>query len=670
MTRHENRPRKPTGRTIAERKTARPTGPASDDLLAEAGQTEAGTGATDGQTGRQRIAKLMARVGLCSRRDAEAWIVDGRVTLNGEILTSPAQDVGPSDEILVDGMPLPDAEKTRLFLFHKPRGLVTSDHDPEGRQTVTDYLRETWPEGPRVVTVGRLDINTEGLLLLTNDGGLARVLELPSTGWIRRYRVRAKGETDQAVLDRLHDGVTIEGIDYAGIEAKLDRTQGANSWLTMGLREGKNREIKRVLEHIGLEVNRLIRLSFGPFQLLDLPEGKVEEVRTRVLRDQLGASLAAAGGVDLPEEPAAEPAFRAETRIVSRANRPGTKGARPDAKRGKTAAPSAGRVRDDDRRPTRHATGAPTPREEPARRERPVAGTRKHVSFLRAEERDDLRKGPRKRIERTDTKDRKDRTVTVERLVTARPEAPPRRGAARTTSRDAAPDRRLERPVRDHSKPRFAREASQDRDRAPPRDRASPSAQAKRVRVARSGGSDAADIRAARPHQTRPEHQARGERVVARGPTGGKARSVRPRPEANAAEAPRRSRDERTHQAPRDKSRGDSSDRVRADRLSARSKDKRGPFAGPSQASGRRGDAAPRPSKPRDATARAEKPRGEKTRNVGGERRVGERNAKERDARKSGGQRGASGRAGEKPRDPTRPPRGPAKGPRTAKPRP
>ncbi|MCX8256185.1 MAG: pseudouridine synthase, partial [Beijerinckiaceae bacterium] len=253
---------------------------------------------------RQRIAKLMARVGLCSRRDAEAWIVDGRVSVNGEVLTSPALDVSPDDTILVDGAPLPQAEKTRLFLFHKPRGLVTSDHDPEGRATVADHLREHWPDGPRVVTIGRLDINTEGLLLLTNDGGLARLLELPKTGWVRRYRVRAKGETDQSVLDGLADGITIDGIDYAGIEAKLDRQQGANVWLTMGLREGKNREVKRVLEAIGLEVNRLIRLSFGPFQLGDLPEGAVEEVRTRVLRDQLGPTLAEAAGARFEEAPA------------------------------------------------------------------------------------------------------------------------------------------------------------------------------------------------------------------------------------------------------------------------------------------------------------------------------------------------------------------------------
>ena len=245
-----------------------------------------------------RIAKVMARAGLCSRREAESWIGEGRVALNGVALTNPAVNVGPHDKITIDGEPLVHRARTRLFLFHKPRGLVTTAHDPEGRPTVFDYLREHWPDGPRVVSIGRLDINTEGLLLLTNDGGLARVLELPSTGWVRRYRVRANGATDQAVLDRLRQGLTLDGVHYAGIEATLDRVQGANSWVTVALREGKNREIKRVFEHLGLYVNRLIRLSFGPFQLGEIAEGAIEEVRTRVIRDQLGPTLAEAAGAD------------------------------------------------------------------------------------------------------------------------------------------------------------------------------------------------------------------------------------------------------------------------------------------------------------------------------------------------------------------------------------
>jgi 23S rRNA pseudouridine2605 synthase len=244
----------------------------------------------------QRIAKVMARAGLCSRREAEAWIAEGRVSVNGRVLDSPAVTVNPGDVVLVDGLPLPERDRTRLWLFHKPRGLVTTTRDPEGRPTVFEALPE---DMPRVMTVGRLDINTEGLLLLTNDGGLARVLELPSTGWLRRYRVRAHGDIDQARLDALRDGIAVDGIYYGAIEATLDRRQGDNVWITMGLREGKNREIKNVMMHLGLDVNRLIRVSFGPFQLGDLAEGAVREVPRRHLKDQLGETLAAAAGADL-----------------------------------------------------------------------------------------------------------------------------------------------------------------------------------------------------------------------------------------------------------------------------------------------------------------------------------------------------------------------------------
>ncbi|WP_237155646.1 pseudouridine synthase, partial [Oryzibacter oryziterrae] len=245
--------------------------------------------------GADRIAKVIARAGLCSRRDAESWIADGRVSLNGKTLESPAVTVKPGDKILVDGKPLPERDRTRLWLFHKPKGTVTTTYDPEGRQTVFDILPE---ELPRVMTVGRLDINTEGLLLLTNDGGLARVLELPATGWLRRYRVRAHGEVDQAALDKLKDGVAIDGILYGGVEATLDRKQGDNVWLTVGLREGKNREVKNILAYLGLSVNRLIRLSFGPFQLGDLADGTIEEVPRRVLRAQLGDRLSIEAGAD------------------------------------------------------------------------------------------------------------------------------------------------------------------------------------------------------------------------------------------------------------------------------------------------------------------------------------------------------------------------------------
>jgi 23S rRNA pseudouridine2605 synthase len=243
----------------------------------------------------ERIAKVVSRAGLASRRDAEEWITQGRVSVNGRVINSPALDVTVNDVITVDGKPLPPRERTRLFLFHKPRGLMTTHADPEGRPTVFDNL----PEGlPRLISIGRLDFNTEGLLLLTNDGGLARALELPDTGWLRRYRVRAHGEVTQAQLDELKKGVEVDGVKYGSIDATLERDQGANVWLVFAIREGKNREVRNVMAHLGLEVNRLIRISYGPFQLAELEEGKVEEVKTRVLREQLGEKIATLAGAD------------------------------------------------------------------------------------------------------------------------------------------------------------------------------------------------------------------------------------------------------------------------------------------------------------------------------------------------------------------------------------
>jgi 23S rRNA pseudouridine2605 synthase len=248
-----------------------------------------------GSTRGERVAKVIARAGLASRREAEAWIAAGRVALNGATIASPAVNVGPGDRVSVDGKPLPTRERTRLFLYHKPRGLLTTHVDARGRPTIFGGLPK---DLPRVVSVGRLDLNTEGLLLLTNDGGLARVLELPSTGWLRRYRVRAHGSVKQDALDRLRAGITIDGVRYGAIEATLDRAQGSNVWLTFAIREGKNREVRNVLGALGLQVNRLIRVSFGPFQLGELPAGAVEEVATRTLRDQLGERLSALAGAD------------------------------------------------------------------------------------------------------------------------------------------------------------------------------------------------------------------------------------------------------------------------------------------------------------------------------------------------------------------------------------
>ncbi len=245
--------------------------------------------------GGERIAKAIARAGLCSRREAEAWIAAGRVAVNGVAIASPAVTVTAQDRIEVDGKPLPARERTRLFLYYKPAGLVTTTADPAGRPTIFAALPKPLP---RLVSVGRLDINTEGLLLLTNDGGLARVLELPATGWLRRYRVRAHGHVDQAALDKLRTGITVAGVSYGPIEATLDREQGANVWLTMAIREGKNREIRNVVDALGLQANRLIRISFGPFQLGELREGDVAEVKTRVLREQLGERVVAEAGCD------------------------------------------------------------------------------------------------------------------------------------------------------------------------------------------------------------------------------------------------------------------------------------------------------------------------------------------------------------------------------------
>ena len=233
----------------------------------------------------ERVAKLMARAGLCSRRDAERWIAEGRVSLDGHVLTSPAVTATEASDLRVDGKPIPQKEPARLFRYHKPAGLVTTHRDEKGRPTVFERLP---PELPRVVSIGRLDLTSEGLLLLTNDGGLARELELPARGWIRRYRVRVHGSVDSAKLKALEQGLRLDGVSYGPIRAELGRHQGSNAWLTVSLQEGKNREIRRVLAHLGLDVTRLIRIAYGPFQLGHLARGGIEEVPRRVLREQLG----------------------------------------------------------------------------------------------------------------------------------------------------------------------------------------------------------------------------------------------------------------------------------------------------------------------------------------------------------------------------------------------
>ncbi|MGF1611517.1 MAG: pseudouridine synthase [Kiloniellales bacterium] len=241
----------------------------------------------------ERVAKVIARTGLCSRREAERLIAEGRVAIDGEPIASPAVTVAPGQRVTVDGEALPAAEPARLWRFHKPAGVLTTARDPQGRRTVYDLL----PPGlPRLMPVGRLDLNSEGLLLFTNDGALKRRLELPATGWRRRYRVRVYGRPEEARLAALARGITVEGIDYGPIMAKLDSQSGANAWLTVTLVEGKNREIRRVCEHLGLTVNRLIRVAYGPFQLGKLAEGALDEVPAKVLREQLGLPGGAPSG--------------------------------------------------------------------------------------------------------------------------------------------------------------------------------------------------------------------------------------------------------------------------------------------------------------------------------------------------------------------------------------
>ena len=235
-----------------------------------------------------RIAKVLSRAGIASRREAERMIEAGRVRVNGEQISSPALNVTPEDKITVDNTPVGAPEPPRMWLYNKPAGLVSTNSDEKGRETIFDALPE---DMPRVMTVGRLDLNSEGLLLLTNDGGVKRKLELPSTGWLRRYRVRVNGRPTDEMLEPLRKGITVEGENFQPMDVTLDRQQGANAWLTVGLREGRNREIRRAMEAVNLSVNRLIRVSYGPFQLGELKTGEVEELRRKVVRDQLGLEL-------------------------------------------------------------------------------------------------------------------------------------------------------------------------------------------------------------------------------------------------------------------------------------------------------------------------------------------------------------------------------------------
>ncbi len=232
----------------------------------------------------ERVAKVLARAGLCSRREAERWVAAGRVRVNGAVITSPVVNITGFDTVLVDSKPIPGIERSRLWRYHKPPGLVTTNRDPEGRATIFERLPR---ELPRVITVGRLDITSEGLLLLTNDGELARKLELPETHWVRRYRVRVYGHVNEERLSQLKKGITIDGLHYSPIQAKLESQKRFNSWLDIRLREGKNREIRRVMGYLGLKVTRLIRTAYGPFQLGNMNRGQVIEINGKVVREQI-----------------------------------------------------------------------------------------------------------------------------------------------------------------------------------------------------------------------------------------------------------------------------------------------------------------------------------------------------------------------------------------------
>ena len=315
-----------------------------------------------------RIAKVIARAGLASRREAEAWIAAGRVSVNGKAIASPALNVKPRDRITVDGQPLPGRTRTRLFLCNKPRGLVTTHSDPEGRPTIFRALPKHLP---RLISIGRLDMNTEGLLLLTNDGGLARALELPATGWLRRYRVRALGRVLQETLDGLKKGVTIEGVHYGPIEATLERQLESNCWLSVGIREGKNREVRRVMESLNLTVSRLIRVAFGPFELGPIAECDVKEVETAELKKTLGPEIInlAEADFDAPLE-SSTPLIPAKAgRQKDAATRPGragsqisrahagTPGGRPATSRCDNERPETGRNKHNKRRRPDRSSG-------------------------------------------------------------------------------------------------------------------------------------------------------------------------------------------------------------------------------------------------------------------------------------------------------------------------
>lgn len=583
--------------TEPEDTPAAPEGAAPDDAQADDARRRPG----------ERLAKAIARAGLGSRREAEGWIEQGRVVVNGEAVTSPNLNVEPGDRVEVDGRPLPARERTRLWLYHKPRGYVTTTHDPEGRETVFSILPESLP---RVMTVGRLDINTEGLLLLTNDGGLARVLELPETGWLRRYRVRAFGKTDAPALEKLKDGVEIDGFSYGAIDAEIERQQKDNVWLRFGLREGKNREVKRVAEHLGLSVNRLIRISFGPFQLGDLPEGGVEEVRTRTLIDQLGKRLTEEAGCD----------FEAPL-VAGGEDAPRKTGGRGGGSKPQAVSPERSRMLDPSKR-VGHRAPIARPRDMPAPASKGEG------------------EAPETRIKRAaPVADRKGRQIKVERVQRNDPEAAPKRfrkkdeGAA---ERFGAVGRRPrpERPGKDDKRAAASRGERPDRSRA---------------EGDRPQGRSFGDKR---PSFDRPRHETgAAPRTDARGP---RVSEPRWRDEAGAAgekpRSPRPPRGEQTERREGDRPRTPrpGGDRPRSDKPRSDKPRSDKPWGDRSRDGARKDD---RPREKRsfgDGAPRGEgrPPRGDRP---GGERSFGDRPPRSGDAPRGSGKPRSGGPAGGKP---------------------
>lgn len=429
----------------------------------------------------ERIAKVMARAGIASRRDAEKMILDGRVTVNGMKAESPALDVTPSDKVALDGKPIDAPQPARLWLYYKPVGLVTSAKDEKGRQTVFD----TMPEGmPRVMSVGRLDLTSEGLLLLTNDGELKRRLELPTTGWLRKYRVRVNGRPNEASFDPLRRGVTIEGEDFQPMEITLDKQQGANAWLTVGIREGKNREIRRAMAEIGLTVNRLIRVSYGPFRLNTMKPGDVVEVKARVLREQLGT----AEGGEREDQPARKPRGRP-------AEKAGDRPARSFGAKSHRSGPDGGRPR-----PLRDGDGEGRP----ARSGKPAGDRKPHAGKPRGD--DDRARAPRERAEGGDRPFRSDKP---------------------------AGDRKpYGKPRSDSDRPRTPRERTEDGGR--------PFRSGKPVGDRKPYGKPRGEDDRPRPPRAQRERSEDGERPFRSGkPSGDRKSHGKPHGEADRARAPR-----------------------------------------------------------------------------------------------------------------------------------